>query len=695
MSYPVPAEVLKRVREDAGLSQAALAKAMGTVASVLSKLERSAEPADPEVADRYLGVIDTDLSRDVRAYYARPWLQNAPPSFLHPDREPLWTIDQALQALAEFEVDADPILRGPIDLLRSELKTVEDYLRKREHTVAWVGDIGVGKTTALTYAVGLLVGDGRSGRRSAFPTGSGRTTVCETAIRYAATYGILVDAENDDEVVRKTRELVTSLVPGMGSLGVPTEVGRLLRNMADVPTSTDVIGDEVVTIDPILQMLTDGIGVDEVVDRVVSAMNLSERREQQIVLPEGSDDGLIWVSRLVTKINGGLDKRFSLPKRITVLMPSSNLSADGQTLSVIDTKGLEPNAQRKDITEHADNIRTLVVLCTKFADAPNASVQRHLQESIDAGSDAPELHRQCILVLPRGDEPMDLPGLDAPPPSRAVAYAIRRKDVQQTLANASLPVAPVYFYDAFNDEADRIWATLRAQIAQMRGVYAQRADEAATGVQDLINNPGSARTAEARRHIETEFAELLAEVYPFPDSVRSADQNLIKQIGLGHHSSIAASIYRRGDWESFDFAHILGTGVRNDANLRSTDPLKRIDFRLMDFERKYKDLDTVVRSLKVIRQRLNEGKQEFLATARTIGREAYGSLLEGHDAPWAKSARRYGLGSGYKRDVAEIWQEWFDTGVALPTAKAVNTRLQDAWDQWVLTPMRRATQADA
>ena len=67
-------------------SQTTLAKAMGTVASVLSKLEK-ADDAEPEMADRYLSAIDSDLAREVREYYTRSWLQEQPPSFLHPDKD--------------------------------------------------------------------------------------------------------------------------------------------------------------------------------------------------------------------------------------------------------------------------------------------------------------------------------------------------------------------------------------------------------------------------------------------------------------------------------------------------------------------------------------------------------------------------------------------------------------------------------
>jgi transcriptional regulator with XRE-family HTH domain len=696
MAYSVHADVLRHVREEAGLSQAALAKALSTVPSVLSKLER-AEEAEPEMADRYLTAIGSDLAEEVKGYYRRPWFQEQPPTFLHPDREALWTIDQALRQLQEFEADRnDPILRSPIGLLRDELRKAETYLRRRDHLVAWVGDIGVGKTTALTYAVGLLVGDGRSGRKPAFPVGPGRTTVCETAIRVAPTFGILVDAETDEDVMRLTRDLVSSLLPGASGVGVPAEYGRVLRSMSNMRTTETLVDDEPVSTDPIADLLASGLGVDEVTDRVVTAMNLPDRRERQILLPEGSEDGLTWVSRLVSDINLGLDNRFSLPRRITVLMPSRHLSADGQILQVVDTRGIESITQRQDLADFSDDDRALMVLCTKFADAPNTTVQRHLQETLDSGSDASDRRRQCILVLPRGDEALEVTSSGTPVTSRPLGYAIRRKEVEQALVGADLPSTPIYFFDARNDDPEKIWKTLRGQIGVMRAFYADRAAAAAAGVIDLRENVEDVRAAQARQDVETELGVIFGLIAKLPDSVRHAHQNLVDQIAVGHHSSIAASIVRQGDWESFKFPHILGQGVRIDANQRTSRMALRVEHKLDELEVKYKDLSPVIRSVQALRSRLSEHRQHFLATARTIGRDAYGSLLDSESEIWEITAERYGRGSGYKRDIAATWRQWFETDPkAHAAAAAVNARLQDAWISMVIDPMREAMRVDA
>src|SRR5690606_23833859 len=108
-----------------------------------------------------------------------------------------------------------------------------------------------------------------------------------------------------------------------------------------------------------------------------------------------------------------------------------------------------------------------------------------------------------------------------------------------------------------------------------------------------------------------------------------------------HHSSIAASVVRGGDWGNFPITHILGSGVRIDANLRVADMVSRINHRLEDLANEFEDLEDGVQSLTAIKTLVAAGRQEFLTSCLTIGRDAYGTLLSGERDVWAAAAERY------------------------------------------------------
>ena len=178
------------------------------------------------------------------------------------------------------------------------------------------------------------------------------------------------------------------------------------------------------------------------------------------------------------------------------------------------------------------------------------------------------------------------------------------------------------------------------------------------------------------------------------DSMRPAYQNLVDQMAIGHHSSIAASVARRGRWDAFHFAQILGQGVRIDANQRTTNHALRIQHKLDDLEQIWEDIPSVLQTLAGTRQMLADVRQDYLTSARAIGNEAYGKLLAKQTDVWNDSARRYGMGAGYKRDVATIWRNWaLENEDALATSRDISQRLQHAWTIWVIDPLRAVVTA--
>ena len=156
MHAQVPTSVLKIVREAAGFGQVDLARSLEVNQSVVSRLEAT-EFTDPQMARRYLTALGTGLSKEALRFYNQSWRFSERPSFLHPDRDALRAAEEALQVLDTFESSEkfDEILQDPLSKLRNRLLNEADYIRHSEHGLAFIGDIGVGKTTALSFAMNL------------------------------------------------------------------------------------------------------------------------------------------------------------------------------------------------------------------------------------------------------------------------------------------------------------------------------------------------------------------------------------------------------------------------------------------------------------------------------------------------------------------------------------------------------------
>jgi hypothetical protein len=695
MWFAVPTEVLRHVREAAGVRQGTLAKRLNTNATFVSRLERETA-AESEFAHGYLTEIGTDLAHEVIAYYDRHWSKVDPPSFLHPDREQIWTIERALKDLEAFEAGPQnsPILRPWIASLREDLFSVFRYLERVDHTIAWVGDIGVGKTTALAYATRLLQPEGRA-LKPIFPVGSGRITVAETKVKAANIFGVAVEALEADEIRSLLADLVNSYANGGRGGGVSTEMARVLRNMSGFRTRRQAKGaDDFETVDPIVEALKAGEHADMVADRMLAAMNLPTRRESSVAHAADAD-GMSWLAKTVTGINNGMDERFSVPRRITVLVPSVALRAGGE-VTVVDTKGVEGTTQRRDLRDYQDDARTLMVLCTKFPDAPGATPERLLRDQIEQGASTTERRRVCLLVLPREDEPLHVMENGEPPSSHAEGRAIRRDQIRSTLAGHGLPDIPILFFDAHRDTAEAVWEQLRQRIRDMRNFHVARLERTTHAIAELIGNVDIVKTRNARTEIERRIHALAdRRIATIASSRRPAHLNLVEQLDIGHQSSVAAAVARRGAWSNFPIQHILGVGVRQDANLRTADNIGRIKHEFESLQDEFGEIAAVSEILASLMARVEEWRQDFLNATLEIGRDAYGNLLEEETALWTRSRARYGTHEpGYKKDLARMWTAYFETSAPAETRQSVEDRLADAWTKMIVEPLIDATRAD-
>lgn len=685
----VPTPVLKRAREDAGVKQTEMATRLGVSGSVISRLEKT-ETTDGAMARRYLGALGTEAAAEIAEFYQRDWRVTDRPSFFHPDREALWAAEIALQAMDAFtsSADYDRILDGPAHQIRSNLESAVAFVSRLDHGIAWIGPVGVGKTTALSLLTNLIVPGKTGAPQPIFPATGGRTTISEVMVRVAPAYGIAVEPMDEDAVRALVRDLVDGMLVKEG--GISSELERAVRNMADLRKSREA--------DPLREMLDQRSGVaDDVVEEVMARMRLQERRETQLILSETSAEGLKWLSDHVTKINFGLHPHFSLPERVTVFVPASVLRRTPYELAVIDTKGVHVTTQRPDLRAHLDDPRTLSVLCTTFNDAPNADALKIMSELNALGSDALEKHRILLLALPRGDEAMKVAdGSGMPVDSVEDGYYEREQQVQDSLRQAGLPPTPVVFFNAMTDPPARTWDKLAAHLDLLRRRQLDRLQRFVEVSADLIANPDASKIEEARRAVDAEVARIVDAYANLGPVVRPAHQNLVTEIRSGHASSINAAVGRRGAWSNFPVHHMVGVGLRFDANIRTSEIFAKIDGRLESLGQTFSSLPEIVAIVDALREDISDWRQEFLARAVVIGRVAFKPHLDDATDLWESLSRYWGrgdwgAGERYRDAVADALLKWFEeTPELVEVRRKVEARLGEAWTETVLQKLAEA-----
>lgn len=695
MDDQIPTSLLRMARDDSKIRQADLAASLGISPSVLSRLETS-ESADAKMAKRYLDALGTPLGKEIVEFFARKWLHLDRPDFRHPEREAIWAAEQALQTLEAFEKsdDFDQILQNPLTNLRKRLSNDVDFIRHTEHGIAFMGEIGVGKTTALSFVTNLLVPDGEK-KTSVFPTGSGRTTVCEVAIKIAPAFGIAVDSLDEDEIRMLVSDLVNGVASGMG--GLPSELDRVIRNMADVRRVTvrsRKPGEKPTTIDH-LKELIDRLGdVDIAIAEVVARMKLESRTGTQIILSKEVEDSMDWLSKNISRINYGQHPDFSVPERITVLLPLEALRETPYALSVIDTKGVEGTTQRADLMKRIEDERTVTVLCCSFSDAPGNVPLSIMRNTVDAGIGAIDDERICLLALPRNDEALKIiDDMGNRPGSAEEGYAIREAQIDQQFATEGLTAVPVNFFHVEADSPELIWTWLIERVSAIRAAKVARIQRHVEAAETLVTNADVAKTREARTAIADTMRKAANRFRELPPVMRPAASNLVAEVKNTHQSSVAASVSRHGDWPQFNAAHILGQGVRRDVNLRTKEIFVRIDEAIEGLNDEFGHLADVGQFLENLREELQEWHKEVLSRVALAGRMLYAPHLQSQaGALWQTCYNRYGAGGGYRVDVSQEFQDHFDTDTdARATAAKVENQVKALWLQIVVEALIEAS----
>ena len=325
------------------------------------------------------------------------------PPIGHPDRALIWEAEQALQSISTLAEDPD--IRNAflkrLDEFGEGLERAALLVLGTKHSIAFIGDIGVGKTTALCRVVGLEIPT-LNGSTPVLETGGGGTTICEVHIANGPDYALIVEPRSEDELRNEVREFARLMMSSSESgvndeaIGgreddekatVAREVVTAIRNMSalrqEIRRNTD--GTISGNIDHARALAEELKDADAVADAIWTRMEIWKRTSRELRYSDASDkEPLAWLQEGFRMLNLGRNPDFSLPRRIDVVLPQRMLDDTALSIQIVDTKGIDGIAEREDLAAHFGDLNTILVLCSSFNDAPATSVQRLLERAQEA-----------------------------------------------------------------------------------------------------------------------------------------------------------------------------------------------------------------------------------------------------------------------------------------------------------------------
>lgn len=702
MTHPEIGALLVDAREEAGLTQTELAKRLKLHQSQVSRLESG--DGKPEIADydKYLRTVGSKKAINLARKLKVTWKHLSRPSLRHPNIEALIEAEIALDRLETFiQNKAMPrVLAGQAGLLFRRLLEFGEFLLSLDHKIVYVGDIGVGKTTAACRQAGLVTDltAAHDLKGMMLDTGGGRVTLCDVNVQRGDKFAIHVNPLTDEEIYRLVEDLCHAIkekhdgeTPVKTSVDYrpPEEIERALRNMTKLTRPTRKLGEPPVA-DPITVIGIASSSLEEFKAEVASRLTLWGRTRRTIEF-EGTDpdEGRLWLKNTFTAINSGRHSDFSLPDKITVTVPFSLVSGTPFNVTLIDTRGVDGSAVRPDLTNHLKDRRAVTVLCSKWGSAPDTSLQELIKHVSETEVDPSLVNRIAILVLPRSGDGLSMrhdSGESVSDPTEG--YGIKCYHVEDALQRINLMGIDVAVFDATYDNPAKLTSFLVSKIEASRTTQCANARATIHAVDQMLEN---VEVAEALATLENANKDLQI----FADRHNSLTKNplpahnrLLNAIRTRHPSTVWAATRRAGSFWNFDVYQHLGDGASADAKRRcrpALDGLREI------IKNKLEDPthQSVHSFLDQILDDIATWESEFVRAARHYAVTIYKPMLSSSKKIWADCEDKYGRGiDGYREEIASLLESWFEDHSELQDK--LDGFVNRAWKVTVIKPLRAA-----
>jgi predicted ATPase len=572
-----------------------------------------------------------------------------------------------------------PANRDEAQRHKVELERLRGRLQPQTLRTNLLGAVGVGKTSLLTALAGLYVGARPHNvdeqiARSILTIASGRTTAFPVRVRAPqedepqAKLGLKIIPADDEElsrVVETVAETELFRLKPAGERSVderPDRAGeeqrRVVLNMAAYPERKETYSEGnlkrlriVRPIDDVARQLT---ALPELTAHLLARIDQTARRG---TAPWWFDDSLedrTALRALFGRINLGEEPAAPLPEEIELIVPWFQRGAEGETLAMLDTRGIDEAVfARADLFEALRDPDAVTVCCSSFVDAPSPRV-RELLKALGGDLTLRAARARVILVIIDKGESARL--IDAEG-DRERGQLSRREECWNTLLAEGLAeglsLSRVVVFDPLQDEPEALFTILRAVRAEHRAHLEEQALRALAASHSL-------REGEAANEALRESLDLLVERslrdYPLQgEPLEDPLKGLKKALA---DCPLAYRLRAALRWQgTFRNLH-LQDAVENTAKAAATLWLKPLQEPLLQRVREERDRQGAdAQAYSALLEQLERGFEATVADYGVAVRGEVTAFLKA--APvWREAMDEWGKGKGYRERVVAHFDRW-------------------------------------
>lgn len=631
---------------------------------------------------------------------AREWRLLPAPSLTDTDGDLLWEAEQtaqAIHALAE-RPDVKQSFERRLVRYREEIVASAARVLEKRYRIAFVGTIGVGKSTAICRLQRLELSSSKVLPKPVLETGAGGITICEVHVRRGPGFGLLVEPCAEDEIRRSVLEFARYLLNADqtanpsedaegGAPGISREVERALRNMSGLKrkrVEKRPDGTSVPAIDD-AKVLAQHFGDEKALaTEILARMELHKRGRRDLWFHESSEKApLDWLQGAFEQVNNGRHSEFSVPRRIELIVPDAILDELELEITLVDTQGIDDIAERRDIEQYFDDPHAVMLLCTSFNEAPSTSVRQLLLRAKDGGARNLDA-MTAILALPRPGEAIvmkDEAG-DTVEDSES-GYELKQEQISLRLHPLGCGELPVRFFNAAEDDPATLRAFIAGRVQAVRESHRLTLREIIEGANALLANYEKEQAKEVMRAAAHSLTVWLDNNGVLSASAkRHVHDSLVSATNSAHPRTIHAAVVRAGDWPRLDYAHQLSHGARVIATQLVQPQLagfKDVAQNLLN-DAQYADAHDLVRQ--AVRA-LEGGFDALLRKVQLVGQSVHADELKGDAEFWRNCENEWGRGSGYRDRVNGRNRQWFEAAHSGAADQRVLGVVNDTWREAV------------
>ena len=598
------------------------------------------------------------------------------PSLDHPDQDLLWsaeTIGKELEALRQ-QPDLRNAFERRLAAYVNEIQQTAALLLKRDHQIAFIGSIGIGKSTAICRLADLEVA-GKDGELAApvLEAGAGGITICEVHLRTGPSYGLMIEPRSDDEIRADVTDFAELLFrsdtePDVeldaessgDSQGISREIERAIRNMSGLKIRREKRSDRKTSRRDEAKELAKRLGsVREFVVEILARMELHKRDRRDMWYDSACGKSEVeWLKDTFEQVNNGRHPSFTLPKRIEIVVPRPLLGESDLSLRIIDTKGIDRTAARADLEVHLDDPHTVAILCSPFNSAGAGDPRVLLERALEAGVRTLETN-SAMLVLPRPNESLavkDESGIRVETVEEG--YELKGEQVAMALQPLRLHDYGVEFFNAHEDDPARVRGFLMGRIDRVREAFRSRLREIIANAQTLLGNHEQEQVQEVIRHAAIMLSTWVNQKSGPRTLNAHVQESLMSELARAYASTIRATIRREGEWANLSYSHHLGYGARRIAALSLSQIVDGFSelCQTMAANPEYTEAQDLINQAQRV---LLASYEELLRKVQLMGQTSFRDELKIDSSFWSLCNSEWGRGPGYRDRVTDHNLDWF------------------------------------